>query len=58
MNEQRLIRIVRDLLERSGDRIVLCHSDLATSGQEQLAPLLSIVNAAAVNAALPNDAAA
>ena len=47
MNEQRLIRIVRDLLERSGDRIVLCHSDLATSGQEQLGPLLSIVNAAA-----------
>ncbi|MCY7407006.1 MAG: recombinase family protein, partial [Alkalinema sp. CAN_BIN05] len=50
MNEQRLIRIVRDLLERSGDRIILCHSDLATSGQEQLGPLLSIVNAAAVNA--------
>ncbi len=49
MNEQRLIRIVRDLLERSGDRIVLCHSDLATSGQEQLGPLLSIINAAAVN---------
>jgi hypothetical protein len=47
MNEQRLIRIVRDLLERSSDRIVLCHSDLATSGQEQLGPLLSIVNAAA-----------
>jgi hypothetical protein len=47
MNEQRLIRIVQDLLERSGDRIVLCHSDLATSGQEQLGPLLSIINAAA-----------
>ncbi len=44
MNEQRLIRIIRDLLERSGDQIVLCHSDLATSGQEQLGPLLSIVN--------------
>ncbi|MCX5963195.1 MAG: recombinase family protein [Cyanobacteria bacterium] len=49
MNEQRLIRIVRDLLERSSDRIILCHSDLATSGQEQLGPLLSIVTAAAVN---------
>jgi hypothetical protein len=46
MNEQRLIRIVRDLLERSSDRIILCHSDLATSGQEQLGPLLSIVTAA------------
>lgn len=46
MNEQRLIRIVRDLLERSSDRIILCHSDLATSGQEQLGPLLSIINAA------------
>ena len=52
MNEQRLIRIVRDLLERAGDRIVLCHSDLATSGQEQLGPLLSIVNAAANSAGL------
>ena len=58
MNEQRLIRIVRDLLERSSDRIVLCHSDLATSGQEQLGPMLSIVNAAAVNAAPPKDVAA
>ncbi len=46
MNEQRLIRIVRDLLERSSDRIILCHSDLATSGQEQLGPLSSIINAA------------
>ncbi len=45
MHEQRLERIVRDLLERSSDRIILCHSDLATSGQEQLGPLLSIVNA-------------
>ncbi len=44
MHERRLERIVRDLLERSGDRVILCHSDLATSGQEQLGPLLSIVN--------------
>jgi hypothetical protein len=46
MHEQRLERIVRDLMERSGDRVILCHSDLATSGQEQLGPMLSIVNAA------------
>jgi hypothetical protein len=38
--------MVWDLLERSGDRVILCHSDLATSGQEQLGPMLSIVNAA------------
>jgi hypothetical protein len=44
MHEQRLERIVQDLLERSGDRVILCHSDLATSGQEQLGPMLSIVN--------------
>lgn len=46
MHERRLERIVRDLLERTGDRVILCHSDLATSGQEQLGPLLSIVNGA------------
>jgi hypothetical protein len=46
MNEQRLQRILQDLLGRSTDRVFLCYSDLATNGQEQLGVLLSLVNAA------------
>ncbi len=45
-DEQRLRRILRDLLGRAGERVYLCHSDLATNGQEQNGPLLSLVNAA------------
>jgi hypothetical protein len=45
-NEQRLRRIVLDLLGRVGDRVYLCHSDLATGGQEQSGVLLALVNAA------------
>lgn len=45
-NEQRLHRILKDLLSRTGDRLFLCHSDLATNGQEQMGPLLTLVNAA------------
>ncbi|MBW4619867.1 MAG: recombinase family protein [Cyanosarcina radialis HA8281-LM2] len=45
VDEERLQRIVRDLLSRAGDRIYLCHSDLAVNGQEQTGPLLSLVNA-------------
>jgi hypothetical protein len=44
-NEQRLRRILIDLLGRAGERIYLCHSDLATGGQEQTGVLLSLVNA-------------
>ena len=44
-DEQRLQRILRDLLGRVGEKIYLCHSDLATNGQEQTGPLLSLVNA-------------
>jgi hypothetical protein len=44
-DEQRLRRILLDLLGRVGERIYLCHSDLATNGQEQTGPLLSLVNA-------------
>ena len=50
MDQQRLQRQVLDLLHRTGDRVYLCHSDLATGGQEQAGSLLSLVNAAvAVN---------
>ncbi len=45
-NERRLRRILHDLLGRVGERIYLCHSDLATNGQEQTGVLLSLVNAA------------
>lgn len=45
-NENRLRRILLDLLGRAEERIYLCHSDLATSGQEQTGVLLSLVNVA------------
>jgi len=44
-NEQRLRRILVDLLARTTERVYLCHSDLATNGQEQTGVLLSLVNA-------------
>lgn len=46
MNEQRLIRILRDLVFRADDRIFLCFSDLATNGQEQMGVLVPVVNSA------------
>jgi hypothetical protein len=45
-NERRLRRILLDLLARAGERVYLCHSDLATNGQEQTGILLALVNAA------------
>lgn len=45
-NEQRLRRIVLDLLARAEERVYLCYSELATSGQEQTGVLLSLVNMA------------
>ena len=44
-DSQRLGRILRDLLGRAGERVYLCHSDLAVNGQEQIGPLLPLVNA-------------
>ncbi|MDW8451986.1 MAG: hypothetical protein RML39_00840 [Oscillatoriaceae cyanobacterium SKYGB_i_bin93] len=43
-DEQRLQRILLDLLSRVSARLYLCHSDLAVNGQEQTGPLLSLVN--------------
>jgi hypothetical protein len=43
--EQRLRRILTDLLSRVSKRVYLCHSDLAVNGQEQLGPLLPLVSA-------------
>ncbi len=45
-NERRLRRILLDLLGRTSERVYLCHSELATNGQEQTGVLLSLVNAA------------
>ena len=44
-DRERLERILRDLLGRAGDRVFLCHSDLAVNGQEQAGGLSSLVNA-------------
>jgi hypothetical protein len=45
-NQARLQRILADLVARAGERIYLCHSDLAVNGTEQTGPLLSLVYAA------------
>lgn len=42
---QRVKRILADLLARVQDRLYLCHSELAVNGTEQLGPLLPLVNA-------------
>jgi hypothetical protein len=44
-DEQRLQRILRDLMGRVGERVYLCHSDLAVNGNEQAGPLLTLVHA-------------
>jgi hypothetical protein len=43
-DEQRLERILRDLLYRVDDRLYLCNSDLAINGQEQMGALLTLVH--------------
>jgi hypothetical protein len=45
LHQERLERTLRDLLGRVTERVVLCHSDLSVSGQEQVGPLLSLINA-------------
>ncbi|MEM9504061.1 MAG: hypothetical protein AAGA01_08905 [Cyanobacteria bacterium P01_E01_bin.43] len=45
-HEARLERILRDLLGRATEQVILCHSDLAVNGQEQLGPLLTLVDIA------------
>lgn len=43
MDKQRLQRILRDVLARAEERIILCHSDLGVNGIEQMGPLLPLV---------------
>ena len=45
-NEANLSRTLHDLLGRTKEKLVLCHSDLALTGQEQMGPLISLVGAA------------
>jgi hypothetical protein len=45
-DEERLRRILRDLIGRVSEQIYLCHSELAVNGQEQTGPLLTLVNTA------------
>lgn len=45
-DQERLKRIWRDLLGRAGERVYLCHSELAVNGIEQDGPLLTLVHAA------------
>jgi hypothetical protein len=48
-NQDRLRRNLLNLLGHVTEKIYLCHSDLATTGQEQDGPLMSLVNAASVD---------
>ena len=43
MDKQRLQRILRDLLNRVTEKVILCHSDLGVNGTEQMGPLLPLV---------------
>ncbi len=45
LEEERLVNILKDLLGRVDERLILCHSDLAVNGKEQNGPLLGLVNA-------------
>lgn len=44
-DQERLQRILKDLLGRATEKIILCHSDLSVTGTEQNGPLLSLVQA-------------
>ncbi|WP_198806386.1 hypothetical protein [Leptolyngbya sp. BL0902] len=46
LHQARLERTLHDLLGRATERVFLCHSDLAVSGQEQVGPLLTLLDAA------------
>ena len=44
-DEERIERILRDLLARVKEKVFLCYSDLGVNGKEQTGPLFSLVNA-------------
>ncbi|MEO1672542.1 MAG: recombinase family protein [Cyanobacteria bacterium J06631_2] len=45
MDQQRLERIIRDVMARATEKIFLCHSDLGVNGTEQAGALLPLVHA-------------
>ncbi len=47
-DQERLRRILLDLLSRVEERLYLCHSDLAVNGVEQTGPLFSLVSASRI----------
>ncbi|MGK7943348.1 MAG: recombinase family protein, partial [Microcystaceae cyanobacterium] len=47
-DQARLTRILKDLLARVQEKIILCHSDLSVKGTEQNGVLLSLVQGAKV----------
>ncbi len=44
LDQQRLERVLRDLLQRVDNRLYLCNSDLAINGQDQVGPLLTLIS--------------
>lgn len=44
-DNERLQRILRDLIGRAGEQVYLCHSYLAVNGTDQNGPLLNLVHA-------------
>ncbi len=44
VDKARLERILRDLLGRVEEKVILCHSDLSVRGTEQTGPLLTLAN--------------
>ncbi|MEM6611515.1 MAG: recombinase family protein [Cyanobacteria bacterium P01_C01_bin.72] len=45
MDQERLERIIRDVMARATEKIFLCHSDLGVNGTEQTGALLPLVHA-------------
>ena len=45
MDRERLQRIIRDLLGRVSEKVILCHSDLGVNGTEQMGALFPLVQA-------------
>ncbi|MEB3227509.1 MAG: hypothetical protein VKJ27_03920 [Synechocystis sp.] len=45
-DQARFERIIRDLLARVTDRLILCHSDLSVRGTEQIGQLLNVIQRA------------
>ncbi len=45
-SEANLSRTLHDLLGRTKENVLLCHSELALTGQEQMGPLLSLISVA------------